>query len=104
MVLTRSQKARGITEQDNIAANTLLQLHKDNSILKKLKEDKESKDKFHEKYGDRFKLIKELHIMAQIKILKSNKDYLNNIISSHTKYIEEIDVELEKLFSRLEEL
>jgi hypothetical protein len=104
MVLTRSQKANGITEEDKIVANTLVQLHKDNSVLKKLKDDKESKDKVHEKYGDRFKLIKELHILAQIKILKSNKDYFNNIMSSHTKYLEEIDVELEKLLSQLEEL
>ena len=33
MVLTRKMKANGITEEDNIAVNTLIQLHKDNSIL-----------------------------------------------------------------------
>ena len=44
MVLTRSQKANGITEEDKFAATTLIQLHKDNSILKKLKDDMINKD------------------------------------------------------------
>ena len=39
MVQTRLMKSQGITSEDKIAADTLIQLHKDNSILKKLKDE-----------------------------------------------------------------
>jgi len=44
MVQTRLMKAHGITSEDKIAADTLIQLHKDNSILKKLKDDMVNKE------------------------------------------------------------
>ena len=100
MVLTRSQKANGITEEDKIAANTLLQLHKDNSILKKLKEDMLNKEYLE-------KLKKECakeEIIKQIKMWNSTKEHFINVINECKVELEKIDVELAKIISELDNL
>jgi len=97
MVLTRKMKANGITEQDNIAANTLLQLHKDNSILKKLKDDMVNKE--HLK-----KEIAKQEIIKQIEMWNSTKDKFVNLIHECKKELEYIDVELAKIISELDNL
>tara|TARA_Y100000022_G_scaffold179974_1_gene171611 strand:+ start:189 stop:479 length:291 start_codon:yes stop_codon:yes gene_type:complete len=96
MVLTRKMKANGITEQDNIAANTLLQLHKDNSILKKLKDDMVNKDLKKERAKQ--------EIIKQIEMWNSSKNKFLNIILECKKELEYIDVELAKIISELDNL
>jgi len=96
MVLTRKMKANGITEQDNIAANTLLQLHKDNSILKKLKDDMVNKDLKKEQAKQ--------EIIKQIEMWNSTKDKFMNVIHECKKELEYIDVELAKIISELDNL
>lgn len=97
MVLTRKMKANGITEQDNIAANTLIQLHKDNSILKKLKDDMVNKE-YLEKERAKQEIIK------KIEMWNSSKDKFLNIIQECKKELEYIDVELAKIISELDNL
>lgn len=97
MVLTRKMKANGITEQDNIAANTLLQLHKDNSILKKLKDDMVNKE-YLEKERAKQEIIK------QIEMWNSSKNKFLNIILECKKELEYIDVELSKIITELDNL
>lgn len=97
MVQTRKMKTNGITEQDNIAANTLLQLHKDNSILKKLKGDMVNKE-YLEKERAKQEIIK------QIEMWNSTKDKFVNLIHECKKELEYIDVELVKIISELDNL
>ena len=96
MVVTRKMKANGITEEDKIAANTLLQLHKDNSILKKLKDDMINKDlkKEHAKQ----------EIIKQIEMWNSTKDKFTNVIHECKVELEKIDIELTKIISELDNL
>ena len=96
MVLTRSQKANGITEEDKFAANTLIQLHKDNSILKKLKDDMINKD-FKKECAKQ-------EIIKQIGMWNSTKDKFLNVIHECKKELEYIDVELAKIISELDNL
>ena len=97
MVLTRKMKANGITEQDNIAANTLLQLHKDNSILKKLKDDMVNKEYLKKERAKQ-------EIIKQIEMWNSTKDKFMNVIHECKKELEYIDVELAKIISELDNL
>ena len=97
MVLTRKMKARGITEEDNIAANTLLQLHKDNSILKKLKDDMVNKEYLKKERAKQ-------EIIKQIEMWNSTKDKFMNVIHECKKELEYIDVELAKIISELDNL
>ena len=97
MVLTRKMKAKGITEQDNIAANTLLQLHKDNSILKKLKDDMVNKEYLKKERAKQ-------EIIKQIEMWNSTKDKFMNVIHECKKELEYIDVELAKIISELDNL
>tara|TARA_B100000035_G_scaffold262261_1_gene233593 strand:- start:42 stop:335 length:294 start_codon:yes stop_codon:yes gene_type:complete len=97
MVLTRKMKARGITEEDNIAANTLLQLHKDNSILKKLKDDMVNKEYLKKERAKQ-------EIIKQIEMWNSTKDKFANVIHECKKELEKIDVELAKIISELDNL
>ena len=97
MVLTRKMKANGITEQDNIAANTLIQLHKDNSILKKLKDDMVNKEHLKKE------LVKQ-EIIKQIEMWNSTKDNFVNLIHECKKEFEYIDAELAKIISELDNL
>ena len=97
MVLTRKMKANGITEQDNIAANTLIQLHKDNSILKKLKDDMVNKEHLKKERAKQ-------EIIKQIEMWNSTKDKFMNVIHECKKELEYIDVELAKIISELNNL
>mgnify|MGYP001197875121 FL=1 len=97
MVLTRKMKANGITEQDNIAANTLLQLHKDNSILKKLKDDMLNKEHLKKEQAKQ-------EIIKQIEMWNSTKDKFMNVIHECKKELEYIDVEIAKIISELDNL
>ena len=97
MVLTRKMKANGITEQDNIAANTLLQLHKDNSILKKLKDDMVNKEHLKKEQAKQ-------EIIKQIEMWNSAKDKFMNVIHECKKELEYIDVEIAKIISELDNL
>ena len=100
MVLTRKMKARGITEQDNIAANTLIQLHKDNSILKKLKDDMVNKEHLENLKKERAKQ----EIIKQIEMWNSTKDKFTNVIHECNIELEKIDIELAKIISELDNL
>ena len=97
MVLTRKMKANGITEQDNIAANTLIQLHKDNSILKKLKDDMVNKEYLKKERAKQ-------EIIKQIEMWNSTKDKFVNIIHESKVELEKIDIELAKIISELDNL
>ena len=97
MVVTRKMKANGITEEDNIAANTLIQLHKDNSILKKLKEDMVNKEYLKKERAKQ-------EIIKQIEMWNSTKDKFMNVIHECKKELEYIDVELAKIISELDNL
>lgn len=100
MVLTRQMKARGITGDDKIAANTLLQIHKDNSILKKLKEDMLNKEYLEKLKKERAKQ----EIIKQIEMWNSTKDHFINVIHECKVELEKIDVELAKIISEMDNL
>ena len=64
MVLTRQMKKHDITEQDMETASVLINLQKDNEIIKSLKDEKDAADAEH----TAIKKMKE-----EINILKQNK-------------------------------
>jgi hypothetical protein len=86
---TRSMTKQGITPEDKEVANVLVNLHKDNNILKKLKQDKDKKDerivlcRLNEE-GERMRkdnIMKEIILERaynEIKILKLIKEYKEN--------------------------
>ena len=100
MVLTRQMKAKGITFEDKQAANVLVQLNKDNAILKQLKDDMEHKEYLYKLKREREKK----EIIKQIKIWTSAKDKFVNVINECNKEVEYIDVELAKIISELDNL
>ena len=97
MVLTRQMKAHGITSDDKIAANTLVQLHKDNSILKRLKDDMLNKEHLKKERAKQ-------EIIKQIEMWNSTKNKFMNVIHECKKELEYIDVELAKIISELDNL
>ena len=96
MVLTRQMKAKGISEEDKFAANILVQLNKDNEILKQLKDDMIKKDLKKDR--------EKKEIIKQIEMWSSTKDKFINVISECKKELEYIDVELAKIISELDNL
>ena len=101
MVLTRSMKNQGITSEDKSAANILVQLNKDNAILKNLKSDMEKDNLLHAQLE---KAQEELHILKQIKQYGIAKQNLENIIHNCNVELEGVSVELASLYSALDDL
>ena len=104
MVLTRSMKTRGITIEDKAAASVLVQLHKDNAILKNLKNDMERAQKSASLQEHLDRAQKELSILKQIKQYDSAKRRLEDVIRDSTKELENVDVEIAALYSSIEKL
>ena len=100
MVQTRLMKSQGITSEDKIAADTLIQLHKDNSILKKLKDDMLNKEHLENLKKERTKQ----EIIKQIDMWNSTKDHFMNVISTCQKECQKIEIELSKIISELDNL
>ena len=91
MVRTRSMKNNGNTNEDHEAAHILVKLNKDhytsnkkNILLSKAQE--------------------ELHILHKIKRYTLLKEDLNDIISTSTKALEGVDIELASMYSILDNL
>ena len=75
---TRSMQKHKITYADREAASTLLNLKKDNEILRKLKEDKEANDLVTLK-----SLKTEVAAMKMIKAYKKLQVYIDEIMNDH---------------------
>ena len=104
MVLTRSMKATGITLEDKVAASVLVNLHKDNTILKELKTDMERKEKSVSLRWELDKAKKELQILKTVKKYDSVKRRLEGVIRESTEAIEYVDMEIASLYSSIENL
>ena len=104
MVLTRSMKAKGITLEDKVAASVLVNLHKDNTILKELKTDMERKEKSVSLRWELDKAKKELQILKTVKKYDSVKRRLEGVIRESTEAIEYVDMEIASLYSSIENL
>ena len=96
---TRAMKRSNITVEDKQAANILANLHKDNNVLKQLKQDKEEKDGIivlcrSNKEGERIrkenimkdivleKAYEEIEILKLIKEYKENQETIRDMIST----------------------
>ena len=75
---TRSMQKHNITYADREAVSILLNLKKDNKILRKLKEDKEAKDLATLK-----SLKTEVAAMKMIKAYKKLQVYIDEIMNDH---------------------
>ena len=104
MVLTRSMKAAGITLEDKVAASVLVNLHKDNTILKNLKNEMECKEKSVSLRYELDRAKKELQILKTIKKFNSAKNRLEGVIRESTEAIEGVDMEIAALYSSIENL
>ena len=104
MVLTRSMKAKGITLEDKVAASVLVNLHKDNTILKNLKNEMEHAQKSVSLRWELDKAKKELQILKTIKKYDSAKRRLEEVIHESTEAIEDINMEIAALYSSIENL
>ena len=104
MVLTRSMKTNGITLEDKVAASVLVNLHKDNTILKNLKNDMERQQKSVSLRYELDKAKKELQILKTIKKYDSAKRRLEGVIRESTEAVADIDVEISALYLSIENL
>jgi hypothetical protein len=104
MVLTRSMKSKGITLEDKVAASVLVNLHKDNTILKNLKNEMERKHKSVSLRWELDKAKKELQILKTIKKYDSAKRRLEEVIHESSIAIEDVNMEIAALYSSIENL
>ena len=102
MVLTRNMSKKIITGQDMDAASVLINLHKDNEILKCLKDDKDNADADADAEHTAIKKMKEeINILKQIKEHTSNYNTLKMFIDMYTKEMDNLETTITELLSKV---
>jgi len=86
-----------ITGQDMDAASVLINLHKDNEILKCLKDDKDTADAEHTAIK---KMKEEVDILKQIKEHTTNYNTLKMFINMYTKEMDNLEITITELLSK----
>ena len=98
MVLTRQMKKQNITENDINAATVLINLQKDNEIIKSLKNDKDAADAEHTSIK---KMKDEINILKQIKEHTANYNTLKMFIDMYTKEMDNLETTITELLSKV---
>ena len=97
MVLTRQMKKQNITVNDINAATVLINLQKDNEILKSLKNDKETADAAN----ILTKMKEEVDLLKQIKEHTTNYNTLKMFIDMYTKEMDNLEITITELMSKV---
>ena len=97
MPLTRNMSKKNITEQDMETASVLINLHKDNEILKCLKNDKDISDAEH----TAIKMKEEVDLLKQIKEHTTNYNTLKMFIDMYTKEMDNLEITITTLLSQV---
>ena len=97
MPLTRNMSKKNITEQDMETASVLINLHKDNEILKCLKNDKDTADKAI----TLSQMKEEVDLLKQIKEHTTNYNTLKMFIDMYTKEMDNLEITITELLSKV---
>ena len=97
MPLTRNMSKKNITEQDMETASVLINLHKDNEILKCLKNGKDTADKAN----TLSQMKEEVDLLKQIKEHTTNYNTLKMFIDMYTKEMDNLEITITELLSKV---
>ena len=97
MPITRNMSKKNITEQDMETASVLINLHKDNEILKCLKNDKDTADTAN----TLIKIKEEVDLLKQIKEHTTNYNTLKMFIDMYTKEMDNLEITITTLLSQV---
>jgi len=88
---------KNITEQDMETASVLINLHKDNEILSRLKNDKDTADKAI----TLSQMKEEVDLLKQIKEHTTNYNTLKMFIDMYTKEMDNLEITITTLLSQV---
>ena len=97
MPITRNMSKKNITEQDMETASVLINLHKDNEILPRLKNDKDTADKAI----TLSQMKEEVDLLKQIKEHTTNYNTLKMFIDMYTKEMDNLEITITTLLSQV---
>jgi len=97
MPITRNMSKKNITEQDMETASVLINLHKDNEILSRLKNDKDTADKAI----TLSQMKEEVDLLKQIKEHTTNYNTLKMFIDMYTKEMDNLEITITTLLSQV---
>lgn len=97
MPITRNMSKKNITEQDMETASVLINLHKDNEILSRLKDDKDTADKAI----TLSQMKEEVDLLKQIKEHTTNYNTLKMFIDMYTKEMDNLEITITTLLSQV---
>ena len=97
MPLTRNMSKKNITEQDMETASVLINLRKDNKILKCLKNDKDTADAAN----TLSQMKEEVDLLKQIKEHTINYNTLKMFIDMYTKEMDNLETTITELLSKV---
>ena len=97
MPLTRNMSKKNITEQDMETASVLINLHKDNEILSRLKNDKDTADTAN----TLSQMKEEVDLLKQIKEHTTNYNTLKMFIDMYTKEMDNLETTITELLSKV---
>ena len=97
MPITRNMSKKNITEQDMETASVLINLHKDNEILSRLKNDKDTADTAN----TLSQMKEEVDILKQIKEHTTNYNTLKMFIDMYTKEMDNLEITITTLLSQV---
>ena len=97
MPLTRNMSKKNITEQDMETASVLINLRKDNKILKCLKNDKDTADAAN----TLSQMKEEVDLLKQIKEHTTNYNTLKMFIDMYTKEMDNLEITITELMSKV---
>jgi len=88
---------KNITEQDMETASVLINLHKDNEILSRLKNDKDTADTAN----TLSQMKEEVDLLKQIKEHTTNYNTLKMFIDMYTKEMDNLETTITELLSKV---
>jgi len=88
---------KNITEQDMETASVLINLHKDNEILSRLKNDKDTADTAN----TLSQMKEEVDLLKQIKEHTTNYNTLKMFIDMYTKEMDNLEITITELLSKV---
>ena len=97
MPITRNMSKKNITEQDMETASVLINLHKDNEILSRLKNDKDTADTAN----TLSQMKEEVDLLKQIKEHTTNYNTLKMFIDMYTKEMDNLEITITTLLSQV---